>query len=197
MELSEIVFMDFEASALRGGYPIEVGWAYVDGSNVHAGALLIAPADEWQTPAFTWDPVAEAIHGLSLARLQAEGLTPASACHGLNQRLRDRIVIFDTGADGADRHWMDLLFAEGGQVRAFKLGGPAGELLQALAGEHCIDDALQSAIRAAAPPINHRAAQDAAHYAWRAAAIHRIAQSSGMNIADLMGRIAVRGSIRR
>jgi len=197
MLLSQAVFMDFEASALRHGYPVEVGWASVEGTGIQAQSLLIKPSDEWLTPEFTWDPVAESLHGLSLAHIHGAGRAPASVCHELNRQLHDKIILFDTGPDGADRRWMDLLFAEGGQVRAFKLGGPAGEVLQALAAEYGIDDALQSRIKAAAPPINHRAAQDAAHYAWRAVVMHRIAKSAEVDAAEEMAKIVVGGVIRR
>lgn len=198
IQLRDIVFVDFEASALRDSYPIEVGWACADGSHIDAGALLILPADEWVTPAYTWDPLAEAVHGLSQARLMSEGMAPSGVCHALNQQFPDKIVVFDTGPDGVDRHWLDMLFSEGGQARAFKLGGPAGDLLQALAAENAVTEAVQAKIRAMAPPINHRAAQDAVHYAWRAAAIDLIAHSMAEDNIDRIARqISVRGIFRR
>lgn len=197
MQLSEIVFMDFEASALRDGYPVEVGWAWVEGSNVRAESLLISPSDEWLTPGFTWDPTAEGIHGLPLARLQSEGRPVHQVCYALNEQLQGKVAVFDTGPDGVDRHWLDLLFVEGAQTRTFRLAGPAGELLQALATENGLAEATQVKIKAAAPPTNHRAAQDAAHYAWRAAAIQLMAsQRPDDRFDDIIGRISVRGTTR-
>jgi len=197
MLLSDIVFMDFEASALRDSYPIEVGWAWVEGNNVQAESLLISPADEWLTPGFVWDPAAEGIHGLPLARLLSEGCPVRQVCNTLNDKLQGKVAVFDTGPDGVDRHWLDLLFAEGELVRAFRLGGSAGELLQALATENGVPEAAQAKIKMAAPPINHRAAQDAAHYAWRASAIQLMAhQPPDEGFKSIAKQIAVRGAVR-
>lgn len=191
MELSEIVFMDFEASALRGGYPVEVGWAWVEGGSVQAESLLISPADKWLGPGFTWDPTAEGIHGLALSRLLEKGVPLTQVCELLNSELQDKIVFFDTGPDGADRHWLDVLFSEAKVKRLFRLGGLAGEVLKAMASQSGLDDEYAAVIAAAAPPINHQAAQDAAHYAWRAAAIHIAAGAPP--ISDWTGRIPVSG----
>lgn len=197
MHLSEIVFMDFEASALRDGYPVEAGWAWVEGSDVQAESLLISPADEWLTPGFVWDPIAEGLHGLPLVRLRAEGVAPSEVCDILNERLQDKIVIFDTGPDGVDRHWLDLLYFEGGRHRHFKLGGPASEFLLALAVEHGLTDADLMQIRKRAPEAIHHAAADAAHYAWCGAAIQLIAkQVPEDGIDTIVSRISVRGAVR-
>lgn len=40
-----IAFVDFEASALESSYPIEIGWARLDGI---VGAALIRPHDDWR-----------------------------------------------------------------------------------------------------------------------------------------------------
>lgn len=198
MRLPEIVFLDFEASALRDGYPVEVGWAWVEGSNVHAESMLISPADEWLTPGFTWDPIAEGLHGLPLARLRAEGVVPSEVCGILNERLQDKIVIFDTGPDGVDRHWLDLLYFEGGQHRHFRLGGPASEFLLALAAEHGLADADLMQIKKRAPEAIHHAAADAAHYAWCAAAIQLMAkQMPDDGVEEIMRAISVRGIHRK
>lgn len=171
IDLSNLVFMDFEASAGRDGYPVEVGWSWVEGNIVYFDSLLIVPADEWLTPAFSWDPVAQSIHGLSMHTLQAKGQAVSLVCQTLNHNFQNRIVTFDTGPDGVDRYWMDLLFAEGMAKRAFKLAGPAGELLRAMGDYHRLPVEIQIRIKASAPTMTHRAADDAAHYAWRAAAI--------------------------
>jgi hypothetical protein len=197
MQLTEIVFMDFEASALRDGYPVEVGWAWVEGSDVQAESLLISPADEWLTPGFVWDPIAEGLHGLPLARLRAEGVDPSEVCAVLNERLQDKIVIFDTGPDGVDRHWLDLLYFEGGQHRHFRLGGLASEVLLALAAEHGLADADLMQIKKMAPVAIHHAAADAVHYAWCAAAIQLMTkQMPDEGIEGIVHQISVRGANR-
>lgn len=195
IDLRNIVFMDFEASAGRDGFPVEVGWAWIENSSVFTEAMLIAPADEWLTPAYTWDPIAESIHGLSLSGLISNGLSTGHVCRTLNRQLQDRVVVFDTGPDGVDRHWMDILFSESAEARSFKLGGPAGEVLKAVANELRVSEARQTLIRAAAPPMTHRAAADAVHYAWRAAAIQLSSKLPGDAPLDQFG-ISVLGKIR-
>lgn len=180
--MDQIVFMDFEASALRDGFPVEVGWAWIEGNNIRVESLLISPAEEWLTPGFTWDPVAEGIHGLPLARLQAEGEPPVYICRTLNDQLRDKIIVFDTGSDGVDRYWLDLLFTEGGAARNFKLAGAAGDFLTAAAHRYGVNEANLAAIQEAAPRPCHRAAEDAVHYAWRMLAIQTIGQK-GLGLA--------------
>lgn len=196
IEISNIAFMDFEASATRDGFPVEVGWAWVEGNTVHSAAMLIAPADEWLTPAFSWDPIAQAIHGLSVQNLQEGGLPVGQVCRTLNHQLLERVIVFDTGPDGADRHWMDILFSETGETRLFKLGGPAGEILKAIADGHGISGEVQSEIKSLAPPMTHQAAMDAAHYAWRAAAFALLSVQS-VEVSALPDRIELqRGGFR-
>lgn len=180
IDVSNLVFMDFEASAGRDGFPVEVGWSWMEANAVYFNSMLISPADEWLTPAFTWDPFAESIHGLTLDRLQSDGLAASEVCQTLNQRLRDRVVVFDTGADGIDRYWMDILFSEAMEVRTFKLGGPIGEFLKAWGQSLHLSEGELESIRALAPPITHRAADDAVHYAWRAAAMRLVSKHPEM-----------------
>jgi len=189
--------MDFEASALRDGYPVEVGWAWVEGGDVQAESLLIAPADEWLTPEFTWDPIAEGLHGLPLTRLQAEGASPLEVCSVLNERLADKIVVFDTGPDGVDGHWLGLLYFQSGLRRHFKLGGSTNEVLLALAAGCGLTDADLVQIVKRAPGATHHAATDAAHYAWCAAAIRLIQkQMPDDRIERVLWNISVRGTDR-
>lgn len=64
-----IIFIDLEASSLHDGYPIEVAWCAED---LSVGAsYLIHPADwpHW----LSWDPGAEALHGLSADALERDG----------------------------------------------------------------------------------------------------------------------------
>lgn len=181
--MDQVVFMDFEASSFRDGYPVEVGWAWVEGSDVQAESLLISPADEWLTPAFTWDPIAESIHGLPLSRLQSEGKTPAYVCQELNTQMEGKVVVFDTGPDGVDRHWLDLLFSEAGDKRLFKLGGAASDMLKAMAARHGLGEAQLTAIQSSALPMIHHAAQDAAYYACCAVGIQLIAAAGATEIS--------------
>jgi hypothetical protein len=56
------VFYDFEASALDG-CPIEIGWAWFDGTSVRAESHLILPDPIWQIES-SWDNRAQELHGI-------------------------------------------------------------------------------------------------------------------------------------
>jgi hypothetical protein len=108
-ELSNIVFLDFEASSLRKhGYPIEVGWVSANGEEEQH---LIRPAPSWTD----WDGKAEAIHGLSRDRLMAEG-TP-------HDEVAQRMVSVLTGralyatAPSWDGKWLSKLLRTAGLPR--------------------------------------------------------------------------------
>jgi DNA polymerase III epsilon subunit-like protein len=66
-DLSNIVFLDFEASSLgRQGYPIEVAWVFASGEEE---SHLIRPTASW----IDWDAKAGRIHGISREQLRSEG----------------------------------------------------------------------------------------------------------------------------
>lgn len=95
------------------------------------------------------------------------------------------------GNRGADHY-------EGGQHPHFRLGGSASEVLLALAASSGLADADLMQIKKRAPEMSHHAAQDAAHYAWCAAAIQLMA--NGMpdeGIDRVVRQIGVRGAVRR
>lgn len=55
-----LVFADIEASGLQYlSYPIEVGWAWVEGSHVEARSILIKPTNEWMRWQTGWSEDAE------------------------------------------------------------------------------------------------------------------------------------------
>lgn len=110
--MRRLVFVDFEASALRDGYPIEVGWAWAENAHVEARSMLIARADESQSPGYQWDPMAEAIHGLTLEQVDRQGQLVDRICRALNDSLSDAELCFDTGPVGMDRRWLMQLYAE-------------------------------------------------------------------------------------
>jgi len=99
-----IVAFDFEASALAHGFPVSIGVAKSDGTMYHA---LIKPDDEWLTPEYTWDPVAATMHGYSVERLRAEGLTPAQVIDELNGMFAGEA--FASDAPAADFAWLRTL----------------------------------------------------------------------------------------
>lgn len=107
------IILDIEASGFgSGSYPIEIGVAMPDGS-LHA--WLIRPLKDWTH----WQASAEEIHGISRARLQAEGMSPRAVCDELNALLAGRTVFSDGW--GVDRSWLAKLFYEAGVIQGFKL----------------------------------------------------------------------------
>lgn len=78
-----------ESSGLSlASFPVEVGWAIVRPDlSIDSGALLIQPMSSWLTRPGAWEVNAEGLHGLSRARLQREGLAPATAARRLLDAL--------------------------------------------------------------------------------------------------------------
>lgn len=103
------VFLDFEASSLSDdSYPIEVGWITEAGAEEQH---LIRPAPAWSD----WDPAAEALHGLSRARLEAEGEPPAAVAQRTFAALKDHELF--ASAPSWDGKWLSLLLRSGGIPR--------------------------------------------------------------------------------
>lgn len=108
-DLSNIVFLDFEASSLgRQGYPIEVAWVFASGEEE---SHLIRPAASWTD----WDAKAGRIHGISREQLKSEG-TPL-------EDVAQRMVSVLTGrslyatAPSWDGKWMSKLLRAAGLPR--------------------------------------------------------------------------------
>ena len=105
--------IDIEASGFgRQSYPIEVGDVLPDGQ---ARCMLIRPAAHWTH----WDDAAQALHGLSRAKLQAHGRPAAEVARLLNDDLQGRTVYCDGWAH--DFAWLGALFEEAGCSPHFKL----------------------------------------------------------------------------
>ncbi|MEE2690517.1 MAG: hypothetical protein VX640_03140 [Pseudomonadota bacterium] len=146
-------FIDLEASGLGSkSWPAEVGWAFEDGE---AQSLLIRPHDSWTEEA--WDEKAQALHGLTRARLETEGADPRAVCMTLNDAFEGVKVYSD--APDWDGFWLFRLFSAAGVRQNFTIFD-YGRLIRPLL------DARQGAIleRAARlAPRRHRAAADARH----------------------------------
>ncbi|AOG02958.1 3'-5' exonuclease [Bosea sp. RAC05] len=65
----DFLFLDMEASSLEGGFPIEIG---VCDDALQAHSWLIQPHPSWQD--LEWNDVSQQIHGISQAKLIADGL---------------------------------------------------------------------------------------------------------------------------
>jgi hypothetical protein len=103
------VFLDFEASSLRkNGFPVEVGWVFDDGASE---GHLIRPAPGWTD----WDTAAEAIHGLSRERLEAEGVPHDEVARRMVETLGAHDLY--ASAPSWDGKWLSLLLRSAGFPR--------------------------------------------------------------------------------
>jgi hypothetical protein len=105
--------MDIEASGFgRHSYPVEIGYVLPDG---RAGCMLIRPAAHWTH----WNAEAEALHGITRAKLLQHGRPVAEVAGALNHDLAGRTVYCDGWAH--DYAWLAALFEEAGLSPHFKL----------------------------------------------------------------------------
>jgi hypothetical protein len=160
------VFIDFEASSLgKTSYPIEAGWVFEDGRSEN---MLIRPPPEWTD----WDPRSEAIHGISRARLLAEGMPVEAAAHRLLSELGDHLVY--ASAPSWDGKWLSQLLRGAGLPRhALRLkhteearAETAREILAAVLPAEAVDAAVARVLARAAEKgraafVSHRAVEDA------------------------------------
>lgn len=155
-----MIFLDFEASALRGGFPIEIGWAEVlpDRTIVTESHLILC--ERWMGRLDRWDPAAEALHRISRQRLVEHGRSPEEVANRVNEVLAGATIYIDSPFD---RDWATILFAEAGIGQRFSFG----DVDAAFQGEE-IDTMAYRYARGMvdrAQPMTHRAAEDAKHWA--------------------------------
>lgn len=116
--------IDFEASALWGGYPIEVGIAkFHRFQGLHVPRDIqstgyIIRHDSWLRTGH-WDPKAQAIHGLTKDGIFASGDTVRKIAYRLNEELADSDVYADSDFDVG---WNEQVFAAAGIAPSFKIG---------------------------------------------------------------------------
>jgi hypothetical protein len=105
-----VLCIDLEASSLGpNGFPIEVAVAAVATGAV--SSWLIQPPRLWIERG-TWDDDAEALHGLSLAQLLAEGLAPNKIIAELSGLLWGAVVLSDNMRH--DSGWLRALYSAAG-----------------------------------------------------------------------------------
>jgi len=161
------VFYDFEASGLDG-FPIEVGWAFVDEqTRIVSGSSLILPDPKWNLAA-TWDESAEQIHGICLNHVMQKGLPTHQVAQQLNAALAGLNLYSDSLFD---QKWMGELFESAGLTPAFALQDmPAPVLIEQLRAELGLTDddvvGLYRTLDHKAPHLD-RAKPDARHWAAR------------------------------
>jgi hypothetical protein len=157
-----IAIIDIEASclpALGRSYPIEIAVGHPDSGRVMS--WLIRPEPDWL--GWAWDPAAERLHGLTMARLQAEGLPRVEVARAVEMALSERHGVSD--APAFDQAWMELILARP-VARLAEI-----EMLLALIARR--DDKgrelrqLAKRHADAATPLSHRAAADVSHHLAR------------------------------
>lgn len=164
----DFTFIDVESSALVSGYPVEVAFCD-DGLNV--SKWLVRPHERWA--ALNWNDEAQAIHGLSQAYLQAEGMPAEQVAAEIADRLTGiRFIWSDNPA--YDAHWLGHLVAlhpspvwSGLSVyhEAGALAQALGEATAAAAWALRKDDVVEL-VRATFPHV-HRAGPDSLSLASR------------------------------
>lgn len=97
--------LDIEASALEGGWPIEVGLSWLDEAGAPQGwSSLVRPARSWSERG--WSETSARVHGI--ARCHLDGAPEASQiATDFLKRVGGRILLSD--APEFDGFWMNLL----------------------------------------------------------------------------------------
>lgn len=155
-----IIAIDFEASCLpRHGrsYPIEVGVSSIHGTR----NWIIAPHPLWD--GWDWTAQAEALHGISQAKVAREGLPAAQVWSELVAAIGPMRPVADSRID---QYWMDLLAQAAGAQTSLTIDHVATLMDEWRVDESMIAQAVATAD--CAYPFRHRAAADAR---WLAAVI--------------------------
>jgi hypothetical protein len=156
IRLSDIVFLDIEASGLGDGcYPIEIGVVHAAG--LTGWSALIRPPKVWRDGG-VWDCLAADIHGIGQTQLDTEGWDVMDVARALNETLDGKAVFSD--APEFDRHWIAMLFDETDMEPAFHLRS-ATMLINRAPALVAVDAPVPVAAAEPPPPSRHRARDDA------------------------------------
>lgn len=161
---TKILFLDFEASGLHArSFPIEVGWAIPNGPSK---SYLICH-EPWLAQDELWDDYAERhIHHISRDMLRQFGKSPWEVVQSLEaDGLRDYAVCADSVT--WDQRWLYFLYdAAGVPNNTFQLCD-SDSMINLVIECHGSQDHAMKARQLAGRmcPPNHRAEQDARHYA--------------------------------
>ncbi len=164
--LRPLLFLDFEASALTpGSWPVEIGYAWIEGGRVRSRASLIAPRPEWSMD--DWSDSAASVHGIARSEL-----ADAPAAEAVADET-DAFADFDVVSDNPrwEQVWLDRLRI--GRDRRIEVRPLASVIAERLDDDGA--NALACALfRSDAP---HRAGRDAERLAaaWAAATAPRAA----------------------
>ena len=100
-----LLFIDFEASSLdKASWPIEIGFAWLDGDEIRSAAKLIRPEPNWSPSA--WSRASAAIHKIPREALD-DADTAADVAHWAIDLIGELTLISD--APAFDQYWLDRL----------------------------------------------------------------------------------------
>lgn len=199
-----VIFVDVEASGLSpGSYPVEVGWACPRAlpwgrCAIQLGSVLIRPDRGWLSLG-SWDPDAEAVHGLARDALLRDGLPVADVCDLLDGAFGGRAVVTDTGGGSVDDEWLAILYEAAGRE-------PAGWSVERQAADQVVIDSCREhrlhpevvvpPLRSRAPRPTHAAAEDALVEAWLYAMVQQLARFRIGELGKAGQRAAMQDPVR-
>ena len=154
---SPVYFLDFEACSLHPeSWPVEIGIARIEGRAIVSEACLIRPHDSWDR--VLWAKESEAIHGLPLERLEAEGVPAEKAAAWFAER---NVGIGITDAPEFEKRWLARLLSPAPPIPEVQLLDFSSYV--AMTVPECrVDDVYRYLDAIPAP---HRAGADAARLA--------------------------------
>lgn len=192
-----MIFLDFEASKGVGGFPIEVGFCFVEPDRSLRSASMLIRHDPWLDDLSMWDAQVEAdIHKISRAAVMEFGKSPSDVMTWLNAELDGMVACVDSGYDIG---WMRQLAQTAEIAPTFGLS----DIVAAFQDIHIDEVAYDKLARQLSSPLRygtkrrevrgeglrpktHRAADDAEHLAsWYAtclqqgAAVRRLYLTAG------------------
>lgn len=151
--VQDFIAIDFEASSLTPeSWPIEIGLSWIDGQgSVHSWSSLIRPHPTW--PQADWSLASAAVHGISLAELEAAPTAVEVARAALVIKAGRHLV---SDAPEFEIRWIDRLFGLvglQGKIACHDYDAVTAHLLT----DRQIDDAYERLHRLKSP---HRAGPD-------------------------------------
>lgn len=160
------IFYDCEASGFDG-VPIEIGWAFAEAETgvLTSEGHLIQPPPGWPIEE-SWDPAAEALHGISLGQLRKHGRPVGEIAQRMNRALGGRELYSDSPLDEV---WLKRIFKEAGVEPCFIISRRGVEvLISELAANRDLDASAYARAKKLAgrlAPPRHCAEADARYWA--------------------------------
>ncbi|MDT0684718.1 hypothetical protein RM543_18855 [Roseicyclus sp. F158] len=101
-----VILIDFEASGLGSGtWPIEVGLAWVEGTEIGSWSTLIRPSDTWDHA--EWSEASAQLHNIPRDALE-DAPDAVGVARDLLERIEGCVLVSD--APGFDGWWLSRLF---------------------------------------------------------------------------------------